>query len=226
MGEQSIESDWRRTWPEMIVRTQTDIAINYLQSYYAGSEGHEPSYTGSRFEAMAALNTDPNTFGPEDFLAVSMLSEQVPADAAIRLLGRDAERVRLLLSQIPVDVDIIDVDPKELSKESPAGQLWELLRGPRDGLGPTRTSKLLAAKRPRLLPIWDSFVEEAAGLGTVGYWAKVQYVLADSQRLVWNWLGDLRSQASNVPASISTLRILDVLLWMSIHARSKAAAGG
>jgi Family of unknown function (DUF6308) len=62
---------------------------------------------------------------------------------------------RAYSSEIPVDVEIVDVDPQKLSAESPAGQLWELLRGARDGVGPTRTSKLLAAKRPRLLPIWD-----------------------------------------------------------------------
>jgi hypothetical protein len=39
-------------------------------------------------------------------------------------------------------------------------------------LGPTTTSKLLTAKRPRLLPIWDSFVEQATGMGTIDYWSK------------------------------------------------------
>jgi hypothetical protein len=86
-----------------------------------------------------------------------------------------------------------------------------------DGLGPTTTSKLLAAKRPRLLPIWDSFVEQATGLDTIGYWWKFQYVLADDQRLVSDWLYELRSLAPNMPDSIPELRILDVLLWMSVE---------
>lgn len=78
-------------------------------------------------------------------------------------------------------------------------------------------SKLLAAKRPHLLPIWDTFVEQATSVGTKDYWLKFQYVLADDDRRVWTWLGSLRSKAPNVPSSIPELRILDVLLWMSIH---------
>jgi hypothetical protein len=173
---------------------------------------------------MAALNIDPNTIGPEDFLAASMLSVNVPAEAAIRLLDRDAAIVSRLLDEIPTDVDIVDVDPSLLGGDSPAGQLWDVLRRGRDGLGPTTTSKLLAAKRPRLLPIWDSFVEQATGLDTIDYWRKFQYVLADDQRVVWTWLGGLRSLAPNVPEHIPELRILDVLLWMSVDGRAAARA--
>lgn len=149
-----------------------------------------------------------------------MLSVNMPAEAAIRLLGRDATIVSRLLSEIPVDVDIVDVDPSLLDGDSLAGQLWDVLRRGRDGLGPTTTSKLLAAKRPRLLPIWDTFVEKATGLHTVGYWWKFQYVLADDQRFVWDWLQELRALTPAMPETISELRILDVLLWMSIEDRT------
>jgi hypothetical protein len=216
---------WRRSWPDLVVHTQTDAAVDYLQRYYSVYEDYQPRYSGSCFESMAALNSDPNTLEPEDFLAVTMLSVNVPARAAIRLLGRDAAVVSQLLSQIPTDVDIIDADPQMLCAESPAGQLWDVLRRSRDGLGPTTTSKLLAAKRPRLLPIWDSLVERATGLGTIDYWSKFQYILADDQRLVWEWLRELRPLASNLPASIPELRILDVLLWMSVESRTKPSQG-
>ncbi|MEE6139841.1 DUF6308 family protein [Mycobacterium sp. 050128] len=217
MNERQSYPEWRQSWPDLIVRTQTDAAVDRLQRYYEVDDKGRPRFTGSRFEEMAALNTDPNTLGPADFLAVSMLSVNVSAEAAIRLLGRDAALISELLGQLPVDVDIVDVDPHVLRGDSPAGRLWDVLRQARDGLGPTTTSKLLAAKRPRLLPIWDSFVAEATGLGTVGSWWKFQYVLNDDARSVWNWLGQLRALASNVPDSIPELRILDVLLWMSVE---------
>ena len=204
----------------MIVHTETDVAVDYLQRYYAEGEDGKPSYTGSRFESMATLNTDPFAIGPEDFVAVSMLSVDVPPEAAIRLLGPDAPAIRRQLSEIPVAMDIVDVDPAALGPGSPAGQLWELLRQGGDRLGPTKTSKLLAAKRPRLLPIWDSFVDRATGLETsVGYWQKFQIVLTDDQRRVWEWLGTLRPLAPSMPDLIPELRILDVLLWMSVRSR-------
>jgi hypothetical protein len=58
-------------------------------------------------------------------------------------------------------------------------------------------------------------------MGTLGSWWKVQYVLNDDQRYVWEWLGELRPLASNLPDSVSELRILDVLLWMSVHSQRK-----
>ncbi|MGB3286081.1 DUF6308 family protein [Mycolicibacter algericus] len=86
MTKQRPSIEWRRSWPDLIVSTQTDTAVDHLQRYYAVGIDDKPRYTGSRFEAMAALNPDPNTLGPEDFLAVSMLSVNVPAEAAIRAM--------------------------------------------------------------------------------------------------------------------------------------------
>ena len=218
MADSLSYTEWRQNWPRFIVAKDTETAVVHLERYYSEGDDGQPSYTGSRFESVAALNPDPDTLGPADFAAVSMLSVTVPAEAALRLLGRDAAKINRWLAQIPVDLDIVDVDPASLRNDSPAGQLWALLRKGRDGLGPTTTSKLLAAKRPRLLPIWDTLVEEATGFDTTGYWEKFQYVLADENRAVWDWLGDLRTKVPAVPATVSELRMLDVLLWMSVKA--------
>lgn len=99
---------------------------------------------------------------------------------------------------------------------SAVSKLWSVLRRGNDGMGRTRTSKLIAAKRPRLIPIWDSFVEQATALDTSDYWRQFQSVLTADDYAVWTWLTDLRDLATNVPASISNLRILDVLLWMTV----------
>ena len=218
MADSSSYTEWRQHWPEFIVAKDTETAAIHLKRYYSEDDDGQPDYTGSRFESVAALNPDPDTIGPADFIAVSMLSVTVPAEAALRLMGRDAREISQRLAEIPADVDIVDADPATLRADSPAGQLWDLLRGGRDGLGRTRTSKLLAAKRPRLLPIWDSFVQEATGLDTVGYWEKFRYVLTDDDRGVWNWLGDLRAEVPALPATVSQLRMLDLLLWMSVKA--------
>jgi uncharacterized protein DUF6308 len=64
----------------------------------------------------------------------------------------------------------------------------------------------MVVKRPRLIPIWDSFVEQATGLGTLDYWRRFQRVLTVDDRAIWHWLGELRSQAPNVPTKVSNLR--------------------
>lgn len=207
--------EWRQRWPELITRRQTSTAVELLERYYATNSAGVPAYTGARFEEVAALNADPNVIGPADFTAVSMLSVDVPARAAIRLLGPDAAAVIALLAQIPNERAIIDIEPDELAAGSPASQLWDLLRGGGDGLGPTTTSKLIAAKRPQLIPIWDSFVAAATGLDTFDYWRRFQRVLTVDDHAIWNWLNELRTHTTNVPSTIPNLRLLDVLLWMS-----------
>jgi hypothetical protein len=98
MAHRLSDPEWRQSWPQVIARTRTDTAVEYLQRYYAVLPGGKSCYTGSRFEAMAPLKGDPNALGPEDFVAVSMLSVDVLAEAAIRLLRPDAGRVADLLS--------------------------------------------------------------------------------------------------------------------------------
>ncbi|MDR3658450.1 MAG: DUF6308 family protein [Mycobacterium sp.] len=208
--------EWRQRWPALIVERCTEEAVPLLQSYYSTSDSGLPAYSGSQFEAMAALNSDPYSIGPADFTAVSMLSVDVPAQSAIRLLGRDADAITELLKQIPIDRDIIDVDSDDLTTESASSKLWQVLRRGRDGLGPTTTSKLIAAKRPRLIPIWDSFVEEATGLDTSDNWCQFQQVLTADGHAIWNWLTEVRDASPAVPATISNLRVLDVLLWMTV----------
>lgn len=212
----SSYAEWRQRWPALIVERRTQEAAELLQRYYATTSKGAPAYSGSQFEAMAALNTDPYSIGPADFIAAAMLSVDIPAQAAIRLLVRDAAEITDLLKQIPADRDIIDIDPDELTSGSAASELWRVLRRGTDGMGRTRTSKLIAAKRPRLIPIWDSFVERATGLDTSDYWCQFQSVLTADDHAVWTRLTDVRELASNVPDGVSNLRILDVLLWMTV----------
>jgi len=216
MKSDQTDTDWRTRWPKVIVEQRSHEAVDLIQRYFAFDAEGKPNYTGAQFEQMAGLNNDTNAFGPADFVAVSMLSVTVPANSAIRLLGPDADRATSLLKQIPVDLDIVDADDDVLDSGSAAGQLWSLLRDPRDGLGRTKTSKLLAVKRPRLIPIWDQFVEQATGFGTTYFWQNFRSVLAADDRAVWTWLDGLRSQVPDLPPSVSHLRLLDVLLWMSV----------
>lgn len=211
--------EWRQRWPALVVQRRTEEAAELLDEYYATTDAGLPAYSGSQFEAIAALDSNPYSIGPADFTAVSMLSVNVPAQPAIRLLGRDSAKITDLLTLIPLDRDIIDVDPSDLEAGSAASQLWQVLRRG-DGLGPTTTSKLIAAKRPRLIPIWDSFVHQATGLFTVGYWQRFQQVLKADDHAIWTWLTELRQHCTNVPADIPNLRFLDVLLWMTIKRES------
>ncbi|OBK22392.1 hypothetical protein A5635_21825 [Mycobacterium asiaticum] len=207
---------WKRRWPQPVVDCDTDSAVSLIRRYYGKRADGRPVYSGSQFESVAARNAHPDTIGPDEFSAVSLLSVAVTGHAALRLLSQ-ADEIARLLARIP-NVDIVDAEPDILeSGSAPANQLWKLLRSGKDGIGRTTTSKLMAAKRPRLIPIWDSFIEHATGLDTIGYWRRFQLVLLADDRRIWNWLNDVRGNVPGLPDHVSTLRVLDVLLWMLVE---------
>jgi hypothetical protein len=90
-------------------------------------------------------------------------------------------------------------------------------RTKKSGMGRTKTSKLLAAKRPHLLPVWDSVVAEAL-LGpkptSTAWWALWQ------ERLRGGDGDELRHKVDalikNVPEArhLSVLRTVDIVIWM------------
>jgi hypothetical protein len=74
----------------------------------------------------------------------------------------------------------------------------------------TRTGKLLARKRPMLLPVYDSVVEAAIAPGDA-WWRIVAAFCSDADRLAA--LERVRRQAG-AEYVLSPLRALDVVLWM------------
>jgi hypothetical protein len=77
-------------------------------------------------------------------------------------------------------------------------------------MGPTTISKLMAAKRPRLVPVWDSVVSRVLHRSPGdAHWAALAWALDDD---------DLRAtlahlSAAGAPKGTALLRRLDALLW-------------
>ena len=182
-------------------------AIRALRSYYA--TGHH--YTGSAFDSIIA-RTRRDRFSSDDVLAVSMLSVTVPPRAALHLL--DNADVENLLAEIPTDASIWK-QPELLDRSSPAWQLSALVSDLR-GVGETITSKLLAAKRPELVPVFDRHVSAALGLprSRWGFWQQVAG--ADADHALLKSIRSARDEAG-VPHTVSALRTVDVVVWMREH---------
>jgi len=183
-------------------------SLESLNAYYS-------RFVGRHFDSLV-LELDPARFTERDFFAVSTLSVNVPPEAGLALL--DNAECESLLGEIPVDARIED-DSVSIEASSPAYLLWNLLRR-LPGLGPTITSKLMAAKRPHLVPIHDSFVSDALLRGQLdGEWAAWRHAMASQ---------DLRSTCerlrndSEAPVFVPNLRILDVVVWMRVHGDVRA----
>lgn len=199
-------------------------AAHLLRTYYRRTAAGLPGYMGSMFncwggggDALPVLNR----VTPDDLIAVSFLSMDVPGEAAFGILETHAALISDLLAQIPADLCLADVQPDDFDKilgdASPTLQLWHVLRG-RDtgrwGMGQTRTSKLLARKRPLLIPIYDTVVGNLMGLeaDSAGQWQRWHSALTDGSGLAQR-LQQIR-KVSGIADPISDLRVMDIVLWM------------
>lgn len=202
--------------PKILLSDNRERAIGLVRRYF-GLDG-KPAYTGSRFERLGGGGSTPsvaNEITATDIVSLSMLSISVPGAAVQRLLEDSAfiATTGEFLTKLPTDVDLVDIEWDALADGGPAASLWRHLRQ-LDGVGPTTTSKLMARKRPRLIPVYDSVIERAFKFANSGgqwdYWHDM--LLADDRRLHTHVLS-LRDEAG-LPDDISVLRVLDVVVWM------------
>ena len=148
-------------------------------AYYAPLDAG--GFTGGQFDAFdpsASRAASANVFTADDVVSVSLLSVDVPGRATLELLDRQRARFSALLAAAGPDMDLVDVestDPQRFPIRALNDALREL-----PNVGPTTASKLLARKRPRLIPIFDSVINEHLLKGTGRLWEPLR--LAPARR--------------------------------------------
>ncbi|RBY91058.1 DUF6308 family protein [Blastococcus sp. TF02A-30] len=188
--------------PRCLEGPDADQALGYLTRYYGRP------YTGAHFDSWAPRQNDPNAFTAEDLLAVSFLSVVVPPLAARELLDTRAAEFGALLRELGPDRDLV-AQAEPVTEEQPASRLYRAVRR-LPGVGRTIGTKLLARKRPRLVPIYDSVVARVSGIGD-HHWEPLRQALQTDD--LHKHLLDLRDRAGLGP-HVSALRVLDVVTWM------------
>jgi hypothetical protein len=191
---------------------------------------YSEKYTGSRFERIADTE-NPNRITERDLVAVSMLNVSIPASTSIWLLEDGADHVAALLADIPVGQTLWSPDV-DLSPTGALWRLWGAVRSggwptPVGGMGRTKTSKLLAAKRPQLVPIYDAYIASTLfDTKPDNYWETWR------QRLIASDGESLRRAAtdahdeSGVAEDLSVLRVIDIVIWMWENDRRRPARPG
>jgi hypothetical protein len=181
--------------------SNTAAAQDAIDRYF-----YREKFNGANFELMADTD-NPNRFTARDIVAVSTLSVDVPAAVSIwLLLGDGGRQTSDLLKQVPPDLDIWDA-AEHLAKGKPLWQLWDILME-QHNIGITKCSKLLAAKRPRLVPIWDSVVDKVFGKSD-DHWRDMRLALSSAEDRAL-----IAEATANAPNHVSLLRRLDVVIWM------------
>lgn len=183
-----------------------------LQAYFGGGA---TTFTGRWFEEFAAIG-DPNRFEPSDVLAVEALSVKVPPEAAATLLITGSERFNGLLRQIPREQNLWEVRRLDVNVGSPADDLHSALVDV-DGIGWVVASKLLAAKRPKLIPVFDNEVREFLKPPRELFWVTLHDELSDAARRE-----TIAEVCQVAPPQVSLLRRVDVALWRAAKRASTA----
>lgn len=205
------QDDFNEQVLQHLTGDRRDAAVRDLRNYLA-------KFDGRFFEQLA--DPDPFTITAADLVAVTALSVTVPPAVAAHLLGPARPQVSALLRRIPEGATITD-DADHLDRDGAAWELYELLDA-YHGMGDTKVSKLMAAKRPDLVPIRDTVVSAALG-NPKTWWAPWREFMADDGAT--SRLDLVRDVAAEAGAShLSLLRVLDITIWMQ-HSRDTDPAG-
>ena len=195
-----------------------------LLRYFHGSR----RFSGSVFDSYAGGGDRPgveNRVTHEDVLAVAAVNVTVSTSLGRQLLHEPvAGLLEQLLRQLPTDVDLWDADDDLLGV---AAQAWEMIRTlDEDGHGSAdrwvTASKLLARKRPRLVPLYDEKVRRVVALADgTDWWLSLREALrrdCEDNEVRHRVRGAMRE--ASVPGYVSVLRCLDVILWTCGTARA------
>ena len=188
-----------------------------------------PPFTGGWFERVGRdgdRGKVANRITADDLIAVETLSVRVPSRVALDLLhGELGERFAAMLTRIPLPMTLADPDASEhVAPHSAADQAWELLDA-QVGVGWVTAGKVLARKRPHLIPVYDGVVKCALGRNALGrrgdaFWLDLHDALVSDNLALNSRLTDLAVRAEIDPG-VSVIRCLDVIIWMRHHDQHK-----
>jgi hypothetical protein len=200
-----------------------NFAVSLVRAYFAKDpQTRQAIYSGAYFERLGGGGDRPEVayqFTADDLLAVSMLSVRVDRYYALHVLDYRAREISGLLAQIPLGIALQDQEAEDLiADDGPASKLWFLLNDikPRpqdDRLGWVAAGKLLARKRPDLIPVNDSRVKEVLGRTHIDgrWWRDLRCQFIKDPDLV-RQLESVRARAG--ATQLSLLRIFDIMCWM------------
>ena len=190
---------------DAILRIATHSGIGAVVGDY-----FDPAYgfAGHTFDDLGG-GQPPDEVTVADLMAVTLLDISWSPRAVRLLLGEHRQRMSDLLRGIGDDIDLWDADDEKVAA---ADKAWDFLVDDLPYVGPVTAGKLLARKRPRLVPIYDQVIGRwLPYLCNVGFWETLRATLADSG--LRDEIKAVRPHAET--EGVALLRLLDVAVWMT-----------
>ena len=210
----------------------TSAPVAYLVEYLT-------TFDGRNYDAMFAASNaiSPDAFTATDLEAVTKLKVYPSAEFRQWLLSPTGQaETCALLARIPDNVDLSAVPSSGFAallgsnRTSPVSELWNLLVEQLKAHRPGRAvqviaSKLIAGKRPKLVPITDSYVRAELGIKSwqtvwtcshaIAITPGIGSLVASLRNRVAAELGSSGGPLPDGvnPAGLSDLRIFDLAVW-------------
>lgn len=210
---------------------------------------YRSEFTGGWFESLIDLG-HPYEITRRDLIAVECLSVCFPARVSTWILDEGRGELTALLrdERLRPDRDLWECELADLGRGSPADDLWTLLTGDSwrafwpgrialKGIGAVTAGKLLAAKRPQMIPVVDTVVRDALQAPRNRFWESMWWAMQDPK--LRQCLEAIREEACRQEAGgpplpprplPSLLRTLDIVVWMrgrqTLLQRRFASRGG
>lgn len=210
------ENPWRM--PPIV--DNHDRAVEHLEQYFLSDR-----YSGRLYDSINRGDgaSVANAITPDDIVATQLLSIRFLRSAQVELLDSDTQRsITRLLTEIPRDASVETPEGRELLRSSNSLlELWQVVTSIHDILD-TKASKLLARKRPHLIPIYDDYVAKAFDRANPStswvrdIWRGTASLFENAD--VIETLRNLRAAVAGIE-HISLLRVLDVVVWMEEKSR-------
>lgn len=220
LGQRLLDGPLRTT-PDSLPPGERHVRFSPSGALVTYFYGTPRQFSGSLFDSIGGggdRSDIENQITREDVLAVAAVNAPVPAAVASLLLTQPASgRLATWLRQLPTDIDLWDAEDYTLAIATKA---WDEIRTIHEA-GTTSTAdggfaatKLLARKRPRLIPLYDEKVRGVVYLAEGASW---WFSLRDAMRVD----GEDNEVRFRVCAAmheadvgyVSVLRGLDVILW-------------
>ncbi len=193
--------------------------------YFYPHPDQEKIFQGQHFEWFIG-RSDPSRFTTDDLAAIGALAVSVPAQTGRHLVEDLDGTFQDLLARCHAEITECDLAAPELnlatcpdewieSNDSPFALLYNEVRA-LPGVGYVTCSKLLATKFPALIPIRDGRVERLLELEKDNHWWKPMRQLLQTRGVLEVLQGITLPSGSATP---TTLRRLDVALWMEARSR-------
>lgn len=190
---------------------------NQLVSEFLHSpDGYGAGFAGPTFDLLQP--NEPNTWHSSDLVAVGLLDVKVPPSGVRAMLSEKAASFNDALAAIDPEVALWADDDEQVQEALVQAAKLSRLLAAITGVGSTTTSKLLARKRPNLVPINDSVIRRLLGVQPIDDLPRLLRTALRTDGII-----PLTRDARPFEFSgLSELRILDIALWMA-GSRSRSA---